>query len=288
MTSAAAHSTAHGSPLREELSYENINLTQGGGIGKPLIVAGVIATVVGLAGAGIAGGGLSHAIAAYHVATLSILAVCLGATFFCLVWNLLNTGWTGTIRRQAENIMAFLPKAFLLIVPTLVIEAFSGGVIFQWMNPVHYGDHLLVTKASFFFGPRPIVDPDTHEPVKHFVFPLFFFARAAFYGFFWTFLSRRLVNLSLEQDKTGDRWLTSKARYTSAWGMLVFALTTAFAAFDWVMSVDFRFFSTMWGVWFFASAAYSFLAVLIFVLIRLLAAGKLKQCVTVEHFHELG
>ncbi|MFZ4572800.1 MAG: hypothetical protein ACOYN0_00295 [Phycisphaerales bacterium] len=291
MSHAAAHS-GHGhagaAPSAAQLSHDNINLSGGAGFSLPMMGAGAAAIIAGVVVAKGTEGGLAHGLAAYHVATMAILAICLGATFFVLIWNLLNAGWSATIRRQAENIMSFLPYAFLLIVPTLVIETLQHGVIFQWMNPANYGDPLLFEKAGYFFGPRSVIDHATHEPVKHFVFPVFFFARAAFYGVFWTFISRRMVGLSLRQDQTGDRWLTAEARTTSAWGMLVFALTTAFASFDWLMSLDYRFFSTMWGVWYFAAAAFSSIALVSLILARLLAAGKLKGCVTSEHFHDLG
>ncbi len=281
-----SHAAAHvASP---KLASDNITLSGGKGLSLPLIVVGLIAAVGGVFAAKSTPGGLAHGLAAYHVATMAILAICLGATFFVLVWNLLNAGWSAAIKRQAENVMSFLPFAFLLILPTLFIEAFSHGILFKWMDPANYGDPLLYEKAGYFFAPRQVMDHATHQPVDHFVFPLFFFARAAFYGLFWTFLSRRLVSLSLKQDQTGDKWLSKEARHTSAWGMLVFALTTAFASFDWIMSLDYRFFSTMWGVWYFSAAAFSSVALVSFILARLIGAGKLKGCVTSEHFHDLG
>jgi hypothetical protein len=283
-----SHAVAHNANATPALAHDNIHLSGKGSLGLPMMVVGLGVAVATIFAGKSTPGGFVHGLAAYHVATMSILAICLGATFFVLIWNLLNAGWSSTIRRQAENIMAFLPIAFLLIVPTLVIEAWNHGLMFKWMDPANYDDYMLMKKAGYFFAPRAIVDHDTHAPVKEFVFPLFFFARAAFYGIFWTYLSRKLISLSLRQDATGDRWLSAEARKLSAWGTLVFALTTAFAAFDWLMSMDYRFFSTMWGVWYFAAAAFSSIALLAFILTRLLAAGKLKGCVTNEHFHDIG
>jgi hypothetical protein len=70
--------------------------------------------------------------------------------------------------------------------------------------------------------------------------------------------------------------------------MLLFALSTAFASFDWLMSLDFTFFSTMWGVYYFAGAAYSSVAVTAVILAMLRRSGKLEGAVTKEHFHDLG
>ena len=125
MSHAAAHAHADkpaGHAAAPQLSHDNIHLSGKGGLGLPLIVVGLAVAVGGVIAGKSTPGGLAHGLAAYHVATMSILAVCLGATFFVLVWNLLNAGWSSTIRRQAENIMSFLPYAFLLILPTLILN----------------------------------------------------------------------------------------------------------------------------------------------------------------------
>ena len=277
-------------PAREypQLRSDNIHLDGSKrGLGRGLMVAGAIGVAAGLTAAFFHVGGATWAqgVAAYHIATMSVLAICLGALFFVLVFQLLNAGWTGTVRRQFENVMSFLPYAFLLIIPTLLVEMKAPGNLFRWMDPLTHSDILLQEKASFFFFPLSI---ESHGGGHGFVFPAFFAIRAVLYGVVWTYLARRMWNLSVEQDRTGDRWLTAKARFTAAWGILIFALTTAFAAFDWLMSLDFRFFSTMWGIYFFAGAAFSSVALVSLILLRLKAAGKLVGAVTEEHFHDLG
>ena len=93
---------------------------------------------------------------------------------------------------------------------------------------------------------------------------------------------------SVRQDQTGDKWLTAQARFSSAWAMLVFALSTAFCAFDLLMSLDFRFFSTMWGVYYFAATAFSSVAFLVLIVASLRRVGKLEGLVNSEHFHDTG
>jgi hypothetical protein len=117
---------------------------------------------------------------------------------------------------------------------------------------------------------------------------MFFTIRAAVYFLLWTYLSQRLFGYSKEQDGTGNKWLSNKARFTSSWGMPLFALSTAFAAFDWLMSMDYRFFSTMWGVYFFAGAVFSSVPLVVIMLTLLRARGKLKGLVTEEHLHDMG
>jgi hypothetical protein len=276
------HDHAHATGgLPHRLRGDNINFPNGtgNGLSMALMVLGVLLLAAGLAAAFAGAGGVSlkHGIAAYLVGAFTVLAISIGATFFVMVNYLVNSGWTSTIRRQVENIMAFLPWAWLLLLPALVIEIAKDGVLFTWMNAENATDYLLNKKATFFFFPLAVGE-----------FPAFFVIRTLLYGFFWWYLTSSLIRLSKEQDRTGDRWLTAKAVRLCSWGMPVFALTIAFAGFDYLMSPDFKFFSTMWGVYFFAGAVFSAVATISLVINVLLRKGKLKGCVSDEHFHDLG
>lgn len=274
------------SPRYPQLRAENISFGPGAGSG-----AGMLLMIVGAVAAGICGfmgysatGGISakQAIAAYHIGSMSVLAMCLGALFFSLVFHLLQAGWVATVRRQFENVVSFLPIAYLLVLPTLVIEILSGGMLFKWLPDAATGDPLLNHKSFFFFFGAEIgkgVIP----------FPTFFVLRAAVYGLIWFYLARRIVSLGRRQDDAGPAAQPfAEARFTAAWGMLVFALSTAFAAFDWLMSLDYKFFSTMWGVYYFAGAAFSSSALVALILSVIRMKGKLEGTVTEEHFHDLG
>ena len=295
MSSAAAHADhnhSHGADPAVALRAENITLPAGAGKGMGLGLIGVgLLFAVGCLVIGAThsmGATFKQALAAYHLTTMAVLAMSLGALFFVLVFHLTNAGWSATIRRQFENIASFVPFAFLLVVPTLVIEIFvpnhgDRGYLFAWLSKDAASTHLLQAKWGYFFT------PGTHHDQMHAgAFPTFFVLRALIYGVVWTGLSLKLRSLSLEQDTTGDRALSARARFISSWGMILFALSTAFAAFDWLMSIDYGFFSTMWGVYYFAGAAYSSVAVAAIVLAVLRLRGKLEHAVTSEHFHDLG
>ncbi|MCC6677022.1 MAG: hypothetical protein IT436_07755 [Phycisphaerales bacterium] len=263
---------AHAGPASfPEMRAENINMPAGSG----KAAAGLL-TVIGLVGIAVtAGAGFAmpnmakHALAAYHVGVMACLGISLGGLFLTLVTHLMGAGWSVTIRRQMENLAAQVPVCLLLLVPTFAIEIFTGGKLFAWMGDAFAGEHVLQEKAPYLnIG--------------------FFLARAVVYSVVWVSLVRILRGYSLKQDQTGDKWLTNRARRTSSWGMLAFALTTAFAGFDWLMTLDFRFFSTMWGVYFFAGGAFSAVAMLILMLSRIKAKGRLQGLVTEEHYHDLG
>jgi hypothetical protein len=269
---ALTHGQAHGhaAPVAD-LSDENITLPpqKGDSLSLILLVVGAAGLLVTIAGAMLIPGGLRHALAAYHIGAMSALAISLGGLFFVMAFLLTAAGWSATVRRQFEHLMRLVPIAALFVAPVLIIELATGGQLFQWLNPeLRRTDYLLEIKAPYLN-------------------PLFFAIRAVIYIFVWWSLSRLLWGYSKEQDATGDKWLTNRGARTSTWGMLLFALTVAFAAFDWLMSMDFRFFSTIWGVYYFAGAAYASLGVVAVVFSLCIHNGKLKGLVTEEHLHDI-
>ncbi len=252
------------------LSHENIHLAPGAGRGLSNALLGVgLLGLVGVAAAYFTVGA-KHALASYVVAVMSVLAMSLGAMFLVMVSHLTNAGWSATLRRQVENIMALAPACAAMALVFVAIEVLSDGVLLRWLDPEVRATSAVLGKKVAYLNVT------------------FFLVRAFLYVLIWTYLARRLWRFSRTQDATGDRRLTAKARRTSAWGILVFALSVAFAAFDWLMSMDLRFFSTMWGVYYFAGAAYSGTALVAFVLATLGLSGKLRGVVTREHFHDLG
>jgi len=251
------------------MSHDNIYLREGAG-------AGASGVLIALGGAGLAltvvGGvvhGPKHAVASALVGVCTILAVALGGLFWTMVLHLIGAGWTATVRRQFENLMSLIWVPFALMVPLLLFEIASGGVMFPWLKAELAGDMLLEHKAGWLN-------------------PVFFALRFLAYGALWAILAMGLWRCSTEQDRTGDRWLTNKARKMSAWGLPLTAFSIAFVAFDWIMSVDYRFFSTMWGVYYFASVAQAALCTVVLVLAVLRLTGRLTGAVTMEHFHDLG
>ncbi len=210
-----------------------------------------------------------HALASYEVGVFTVTAFSLGGLFWNMVFHLVNAGWTGTVRRQLEHLMMMLPVCLAMIAVIVVVEIAFDGVLLSWMGLDPATDHLLEVKKGFLNTP-------------------FFVIRFIIYGVLWMILASSLWRNSVNQDATGDRMLTRKSRFMSAWGMPVFALSLAFFAFDFLMAMDYRFFSTMWGVYFFASCALGSIAVTLLVLCILRSLGLLTGLVTKEHTHDLG
>lgn len=265
------HDAHHGPDPRVLLSRENIYLPEGAGKGVSTILLGVGAVCIALTVAGAVVHGPKHALASYLVGVMSVMAMSLGAMFFVMSQHLINAGWSVTIRRQAENIMSLLPFAVALLIPYLIAQLVlpDDMKLIQWMRSDMKGDYLLQKKAPYL-----------NEP--------FFVIRSLLYIGIWLYLCQRLWSHSVTQDRTGDRTETVKARRMCTWGMFAFALSVAFASFDWLMSLDFRFFSTMWPVYIFAGCAFSSVALIAIVIAVLRTMGRLTGVVTREHSHDLG
>ncbi len=116
----------------------------------------------------------------------------------------------------------------------------------------------------------------------------FFVFRFFAYFVVLTALIRFMYRLSTRQDKEGGVTNSLRARFHSSWGMIVFALCVSFLAIDWVMTLDFHWFSTMWGVYIFAGSALASMAVLVLVVSWLRSIGHLKHVVSEEHYHVMG
>lgn len=141
--------------------------------------------------------------------------------------------------------------------------------LFHWTHPEAMNDHLLKAKSGYLNIP-------------------FFIIRAIFFFGIWVFLSRFFYTQSVSQDDDGSHARTLRMQKYSTFGVLLFAITLTFSAIDWVMSVTPHWYSTMFGVYYFATCAVSSLSVTTIILLILRRFGFMDKMVTVEHYHDLG
>ncbi len=202
----------------------------------------------------------------YLVAYMYFLSIALGSLFFVMVQFLSRSGWSVVVRRIAENLSAAVGVFVLLFIPIAV----------GMHDLYHWSHHDAVAHDAILKWKEPYLNAG------------FFYGRAAFYFLTWILLSVWFRNQSVAQDKTGDPAHTRRMQIVAAPGTFAFALTMTFAAVDWVMSLNPHWFSTMWGVWFFAGGLVSTYALLVVLVMRMQSKGLLSEVVSVEHFHDLG
>lgn len=236
---------------------------------RRLPAIGLVLAVVGLGGS-LALGLASEAARpqlwhSWLVGALFALSVALGGLFFVLVQHATQAGWSVVVRRIAENAMATLPFLGLLFVPLL----FGMGDLFHWSHAEAVKlDPLLLHKQPYL-------------NVR------FFVIRTVAYFVIWSALALWFGRLSRLQDVTGDHELTRRMRRASPVALLLFALSVTFFAFDWLMSLSPDWYSTIFGLYFFAGSAMAFFAFLALVVIAARRTGLLAGVVSAEHQHDI-
>ncbi|MCB9870284.1 MAG: quinol:cytochrome C oxidoreductase [Planctomycetes bacterium] len=206
----------------------------------------------------------------YLVSYMFTLSLALGALFFVLVQHVARAGWSIVVRRIAENMTASFVALFVLFIPVIL---FSDTLFAHWMHadldPKSPGfDALIAAKSGYLNKP-------------------FFFSRAAAYFAIWLGLAWFFRSRSLAQDENGNPAVSLTLARTSAPGLILFGLAITFAAFDWMMSLNPHWFSTMFGVTYFAGAEMSFLALLALFCLWL-RKKQLLSVVNTEHYHDIG
>jgi hypothetical protein len=210
---------------------------------------------------------------AYLAAVVYCLSFGLGALFFVMIQHVTGAKWSVTTRRIAEQLMMTLPLTLLLFVPVLCWLR----DLYPWTHPLDLRDphaqRVLAGKAAYLNVP-------------------FFTARALFYFAIWIGLAIVLRSKSLRQDNARDPKKCARLRLSmsrwSAPGLLLFALTVTFAAFDWLMGLSPLWYSTIYGVYYFAGCAVGGLALLILLAALVERSGDADGAITTEHFHDLG
>ena len=193
------------------------------------------------------------------------MTVVWGALFFALLHHLTSADWSIVLRRILETVVMAVPLMAILFIPVLV----GMHDLYHWSHAdVVANDPILLKKSAYLN-------------------PVFFTIRAVVYFTIWFLLGRGLYKTSLAQDAGYQPEQTVKMRKISAPGMILFALSITFASFDWLMSLDAHWYSTIFGVYIFGG---SLLAILTFMIIYgnlLRQRGILAETITVEHYHDL-
>jgi hypothetical protein len=250
---------------------------------------------------------------AYLMGFLTVLTMALGSMFFVLVQHLTGAGWSVTVRRASEFFVAGA-----IIIPVLALpNLLSVGELYPWwhggdvpgrdvpgrdVSDSHmrqHGDaHATVGAPAADAaaaehrarqrGPEQALREATLQKKLGYLAPRLFFLRAVIYLLVWLWLSTRLFRYSTQQDESGDPTWTVKLQRLAPVATLLFAFSLNFASFDWFMSLEPNWYSTIFGVRLFATSVVLALALNILVTLGFRRAGISKGAIHVEHFHDLG
>jgi hypothetical protein len=212
------------------------------------------------------------------------LTLSMGGAFWMLLHNVSNSGWGTSVRRTFENLAATFPWMMIFAIPLLFPSI--QQYLYEWMN-----EHRSFTgnvKDGLHYSPNPY-----HHLlyVKYWFMNIpFWYFRVAFYaiGLSLVIIGLRRLSTAQDSDPTPGVERLFKARFHSTYTLIIFALTITFTGFDFLMGMDYAWFSTMWGVYIFAGAALNSMAVIILVCTWLKSRGHLKHVTHGEHFHIMG
>jgi hypothetical protein len=241
-------------------TYEMVD---SGRFGSIALIVGIVGLVLSLVGFFVDSTQFFHA---WLVAFAYWTTIALGGLFFTMLHNLTNANWSVVLRRVSESVMSVLPWMAIFVIPILL------GIheLFHWSHAeVMATDEALHAKAGYLNVP-------------------FYVIRTVAYFLIWFLLVRALNRTSLKQDGGGDFDYRYKLRKISAPGMLLFAVTATFASYDWLMSLDAHWYSTIFGPYIYSGSFLAALAFLIIACLFLRHKGVLAEEITVEHYHDLG
>ncbi len=193
-------------------------------------------------------------------------SISLACLILVMVHHVTKSSWATVLRRIPESFSSYIWIWAIFFIP--IILGLSS--LYQWTNTEYVAaDPIMLGKVPYL-----------NEP--------FFIIRQILYFAIWGYLGYKLHKVSVEMDKTNDWGLTTLLRKVSAPGILIFAFTIAFASFDWFMSLDAHWFSTMFGVYFFAMSFQVMFPVLILMIFWLQKKGMLKNSIGQAHIYDLG
>jgi hypothetical protein len=202
----------------------------------------------------------------YVVAFSFTSAIGLGAFFFVMAMYLAGNAAGVTVRRIMENIMVTLPVGAILFLPL----AFGLKYIYPWTHPD-------IVQASVALKAK-----------SGFLTENFFLMRT--FGFFllWSIWIFSIYRQSTKQDtERSVNQMYIIARWCAP-GLFLVVLVGTLASYDWLMSIQPTWYSTMFGLYYLAGGALAFMSVVTLVCLGFRRAGILTHAINIEHYHDLG
>ncbi len=213
----------------------------------------------------------------YLIGLIFTTSITIGMLFLVMIHHIFDAYWSTIVRRQAENFLAIVPWLGVMFLPLFALTYMGEqDTLWVWMNP----DHLL-------HGQGTVGEDVLYQKKMWWLNEPFFWLRAVLCFGVWSFLAISFRRNSFSQDTDGAAKHTYSSRKLAAGGLIAVAFTWSMAGFDWIMSLEYHWFSTMFGIWFFANAMRAALAVLVLMSAFLVTKGPLKDIFNTKHLHDL-
>lgn len=196
--------------------------------------------------------------------------IALGALFFLALNYATESGWYAYVKRPIEAVAGFLPYGTgLLAVVLLVITFMDGAHIYGWMDQATVEHDEIIQGKSFYLNKG------------------FFWIRTVAYLATYLIFLRGFRKRSLEEDRVGGTEIHFKNYRRGALFLVFFSVFSSTSTWDWIMSIDVHWFSTLFGWYNFAGMWVSTMVVLVMLVLHLKKQGYLPK-VNESHIHDLG
>jgi hypothetical protein len=194
------------------------------------------------------------------------LSLALGALFLVMMHHLFDAAWSVPVRRFCEHLAC---------------------LVFPWMALFFLPVALLAPRIYSWTRLDPRRDHDLEAKWPLFTLPGFYVVAALCLGVWWL-LAWRLRFWSLKQDETGSARCTSRMRIHSSWGIVAYAFTLTLGAIMWMKALQYQWYSTMYGVYYFAGSVWVALAAAYVIAMALGRQGLLHEAMGDEQYYFLG
>lgn len=256
------------------------------------LCGGAIAgALLSIAGASLYSGGTRRLLLAYLVAFAFVLSLSLGSLFFVLVQHLMRAGWGVVVRRPAEIFSLNVFTVAILFLPIAWSVTGGGGELYPWAGqevaeeqPHGIADEQ-ITPASLYA--HQTVDELTRSK-GGWLNPEFYLLRACLFFATWTLISGFFFFSSRHQDATGEDKDTRRMERWAGPCTFVCAITLTFASFDLLMSLDPHWYSTIFGVYYFAGCAVGGISTILLSLLLLERFQVIPMLASAEHRRDMG
>lgn len=231
-----------------------------GKVGLGLLVAGIIVAAISFL--------VDSNRGAYNslIVFMYLVSLSVGPMFWVAVEYAAGAKWAAPLRRVLEIMAYMIPFVLIFAIPVVL----NMHNMYEWTHEeVVKADPFLLSKSPYLNLP-------------------FFFIRVALVFGAWTLFSRLILKNSVKQDETKDPELTRKNVKLSIAFIPIFAFGLTIVAIDWVMSLQPHWYSTMFGVYYFAGTAWAGMAVSTIAVVYLRENGYLHPKMVKDHYYSMG
>jgi hypothetical protein len=187
----------------------------------------------------------------------------IGAVFFLAIQYITQSGWSALFTRISYAIGYYLPVAGVLT----ILLIFGMHWLYHWSYPEAVAEDPIIQHKSPYLN-----------------IPFFFIRMIIFFGL-WIFMIFLLRKMTIMEDREGGLRYFNKSEFYSKIFIFIIAITTTFATFDLIMSIDVHWYSTIFAVKNFISGFYHAVAVIILIILFLNSKGFYQQ-LNKHHLHD--